>query len=428
VSKRTGALSAILVGGGARLAAAGIGLAGTTLAARALGPAEWGIWLVLFAGFGWCQHLAEWGLRSAALVEGGRLGQACRGLVRDVLCARLVPLVLSGVLLVGGAVVWRPELAGAALCLAAALAMIALNLDWVALVRGNALPANLGLMARPALFLAAIALLPAPLAVGDLALATLIGWAGAALAGAAEWRRAAAPVPERVRLRTRELLETGIPFFLVTAANQVALSADLVAVAWMLGAEAAGAFGLAMTIAQTATLGAQAAAQWWLARGAAMAPIRARRVLLDALLLGGTVAAALAILGPGLLLRLFGVQWSAAADLLPPAALYVALVHVTAVRAALVAARGGAGRVALVQVVSQTVGWPLQLLAAARLGLESVVLLRGLVELLRLVLLVGLGDFWLRVGLLSRITKMLFKSQEYLRPKSNRIRNDNSCR
>ncbi|WP_159715728.1 polysaccharide biosynthesis protein [Geminicoccus flavidas] len=410
MSERAGALSAILVGGGARLAAAGMGLAGTTLAARALGPAEWGIWLVLFAGFGWCQHLAEWGLRSVALVEGGRLSQACPGLVRDVLCARLVPLVLSGVLLVGGTVAWRPELAGAALCLAAALAMIALNLDWVGLVRGSALPASLGLMARPALFLAAIAVLPAPLAVGDLALATLIGWAGAALAGAAEWRRAPAPVPGRMRLRTRRLLKAGTPFFLVTAANQVALSADLIAVAWMLGTEAAGAFGLAMTIAQTATLGAQAAAQWWLARGAAMAPARARRVLLDALLLGGTVAAALAILGPSLLLRLFGAQWLAAADLLPPATLYVALVHVTAVRAALVAAGGGAGRVALAQLVSQAVSWPLQLLAAARLGLESVVLLRGLVELLRLVLLVSSDDFWIRFRGRSGIAKMPFKS------------------
>ncbi|WP_222183640.1 hypothetical protein [Geminicoccus harenae] len=410
MSRGVGAWSAILVGGGARLAAAGIGLAGTTLAARALGPAEWGIWLLLFAGFGWCQHLAEWGLRSAALVEGGRLGQACQGLVRDVLRARVVPLVLSGVLLIGGAVVWRPDLAGAALCLTAALAIIALNLDWVALVRGSALPASLGLMVRPALFLAAIALLPAPLAIGDLALATLIGWAGAALAGAAEWRRAATPVPKRVRLPTRELLEAGTPFFLVTAANQVALSADLIAVAWMLGTEAAGAFGLAMTIAQTATLGAQAAAQWWLARGAAMAPARARRILLDALLLGGTVAAALAILGPGLLLRLFGAQWSAAADLLPPAALYVAVVHVTAVRAALVAAGGGAKRVALVQIVSQAVGWPLQLWAAARLGLESVVLLRGLVELLRLVLLASSGDFRIRFQSRSGIAKMPLKS------------------
>jgi O-antigen/teichoic acid export membrane protein len=410
MSGRAGALSAILVGGGARLAGAGIGLAGTTLAARSLGPADWGIWVMLFAGFGWCQHLAEWGLRSAALVEGGRLGRACRGLVRDILCARLVPLVLSGVLLLGGTLAWRPELAGAALCLAAALGMIALNLDWVALVRGSALPASLGLVARPASFLAAIAVLPTPLAVGDLALATLIGWAGAALAGAAEWPRAATPAPGRERLQTGKLLTAGTPFFLVTAANQVALSADLIAVAWMLGTEAAGAFGLAMTIAQTATLGAQAAAQWWLARGAAMAPARARRVLLDALLLGGTVAAALAILGPGLLLRLFDAGWTAAADLLPPSALYVALVHVTAVRAALVAAAGGAGRVALVQLLSQAIGWPLQLLAAARLGLESVVLLRGLVELLRLVLLAGPGDFWIRFWIRIGIAKMPFKS------------------
>ncbi len=258
----------LLIGGGARAVAAGVGLLGTTLGASALGPEGWGVWVILFAGFGWSTHLSEWGLRNVALVEGGRSGHVCRGLVLDLLRARALPCALAATLLLAGVALWRPPLLLPALWLAAALAAIALGLDWAALVRGSPGPAGLSLVMRPALFLLALLLLPVPLDIGDLAFATFAGWAGAALAGAGEWRRLAWPAPARAQRPPARLLAAGTPFLLVTAANQLAISADLLAVAWVLGAKAAGTFGLVVTVAQAATLGAQASAQWWLALSA----------------------------------------------------------------------------------------------------------------------------------------------------------------
>jgi O-antigen/teichoic acid export membrane protein len=374
----------LLIGGGARAVAAGIGLLGTTLGASALGPEGWGVWVVLFAGFGWSTHLSEWGLRNVALVEGGRSGHVCRGLVLDLLRARALPCALAAILLLAGVALWRPPLLLPALWLVAALAAIALGLDWAALIRGSPGPAGLSLVMRPALFLLALLLLPAPLGIGDLAFATFAGWAGAALAGAGEWRRLAGPAPARAQRPPARLLAAGTPFLLLTAANQLAISADLLAVAWMLGAGAAGTFGLVVTVAQAATLGAQASAQWWLARAAEPGLIRP---LAEAGLLGALAAAGLAALGPWLLLHLFGTAWQAAAALLPLAGPYVLLVHVSAVLASVACTRGRAGRVVAVQLATQAAAWPLQLWLAGHGGLEAVLLLRGAVELARVVLL-----------------------------------------
>lgn len=397
----------LLIGGGARLAAACIGLAGTTIAARALGPEGWGHWVVLLAAFGWSQHGAEWGLRNVALVEGGRAGRVSIGFVQDLCRARAPVLALAGLGLVGGAQLWRQDLLVPALWLAFALVAIAANLDWAALVRGSPGLAGATLILRPALFLLVVLLLPPPLDLAGLACATFIGWAGAAALGASEWRRLAPDPPGRPRLAPLGLLRAGTPFFLLATASQLALSGLLVAIAWLLGAKAAGTFGLVLTIAQTATLGGQASAQWWLAQSrqigarqigarqvgarqpgdGPLGTVRLRRIAGEAGLVGALVAAALATLGPGLVSHLFGQAWQEAAALLPAAGLYVALAHVTAVLAAVAHGRGRAGSVAALHLAVQALALPLQLLLAVSLGLESVVWLRGLLELAWLVLL-----------------------------------------
>ncbi|WP_027134529.1 hypothetical protein [Geminicoccus roseus] len=385
----------LLVGTGARLAAACIGLLGTMVAARALGPEGWGAWVVLFALFGWSQHVAEWGLRGVALQEGGRRGHACPGLVRDLLRARLLPLGLAIAGLVAATLLWRPELLVATVWLALALAAIAVNLDWAALVRGSPLPAGATQVLRPVLFLLAVLLLPGPLGAGGLAFATFAGWAGSAALAALELKRMPPAPFGRRPLGAGRLLSAGTPYFLVSAANQLALSADLLLVALVLGTKAAGTFGLVVTIAQTATLAAQASAQWWLAQGGlaragSPGPARLRLVLVETGTLGLLAAAGLAVLGPPLVRHLFGPAWQAAALLLPMASLYVVLVHVSAVLAALACAQGAARQVAGLQLGSQVLSWPALLLLAGWWGLEAAVLLRGGVELARV-----LGLAWI---------------------------------
>ena len=157
-----GRLVPVLVGGGARLIAAAIGLAGTTLAARALGSEGWGAWALLFAAFGWAQHLAEFGLRTVGMLEAGRVGQLRSGLLRDLLRTRSIAWLVTSSGLVGLTIWWLPGQAMAAAWLALALAMIALNLDWAALVRGRPVAAAMASVMRPSAFLVAVLLLPRP--------------------------------------------------------------------------------------------------------------------------------------------------------------------------------------------------------------------------------------------------------------------------
>ncbi|HEX2529578.1 MAG TPA: hypothetical protein VHL31_25200 [Geminicoccus sp.] len=391
-------LRPLLIGSFARLAAALIGLAGTTVAARTLGPAAWGDWVVLFALFGWSQHLAEWGLRNVALVEGGRLGAASPGLILDLWRARLPVLALAAAMLTTTIWLVRPGDVASSVWFAAALVVIALNLDWTSLVRGDPVPAAAALVMRPAGFLLVVLLLPSPLSVAELAAATAAGWTAAALAGLSgrPWRRT--PATTRRRLRVARLLRAGVPFFLVTAANQLAPTADLLAAVWMLGPAAAGTLGLIATVAQAATFGAQASAQWWLARSPRLPPGAIRRAVIEAGALGLVAGGGLALLGPPLLLLVAGPDWAAAAALLPLAGLFVAVTHVTAVLAAWTSAAGGAGTVALIQLGSQALLWPLLLPAAFAWGLPAVLLLRGIAEIVRAALLAAA---WQRRSLLQ---------------------------
>lgn len=377
----------LLVGSGARLLAACLGLLGTTLAARALGPQGWGIWVLMFAVFGWAQHVAEWGLRNVALVEGGRVGSVSRQLVVDLLRARLVPCAVVTIGLTTCFALWWPDSGYASWWLCGSLAAIALNLDWAGLVCGNPMPAAASLIIRPSLFLLVILVLPAPLELGGLALATFVLWAGVAVLGAVTTPRLAPVTAAMKRLSIQHLLGRGIPFFLVTLANQLAQSADLMAVAWVLGVEKAGTFGLVATIAQTATLGAQASAQWWLARAGQLPNAQLRRALLETGLMGAAMAGLMITVGPSMLKLLFGPTWSEAAALMPAAGLFVALAHISAVLAAWASARGGAAKVATIQLATQALVWPVQLLTAATFGVPGVLLLRGIVEILRAILL-----------------------------------------
>jgi O-antigen/teichoic acid export membrane protein len=380
-------LRPLLIGTGARLAAAGIGLVGTAVAARSLGPEAWGVWVLLFAGFGWAQHLSEWGLRNVALVTGGRTGSVTRILVLDILRARLLACgMASGGFVLAAHLLW-PAAGWAPLWLTFALFAIALNLDWVALAVGDPVPAALGLVARPAIFLLALLCLPAPLDATDLALATCAGWAATAMVGMSNRPVLTTRRRGSERLGIARAIVQGTPFFLLTAANQLAQSLDLLVVAWVLGTAQAGAFALVATVAQAATLGAQAGAQWWLARAARAHDGELRRALLEAGLLGALVAAGLLAAGPPVVVHLFGPTWQAAADLLPAAALYVVAAHLTAVLGAWMSARQGASTVAGVQLGTQALVWPIQLLAAVHLGLPAVLLLRGMAELARAAML-----------------------------------------
>ena len=382
-----GRLLPLLIGGGARLIAACIGLLATTVAARALGPTNWGVWVVLFAAFGWMQHVAEWGLRSVALVEGGRSGRVGTGTLSDLTRTRALVLLPAAGCLVGGVWLWRGDLGPAAAWVAAALAAIALNFDWVALVRGRPLLPGVTLIVRPSVALLVLLALPAPLTIDDVALATFAGFAAAAALGSLALAGLDADPPERRPAKAIPLLRSGTPYFLVTAANQLAASADLIAVAWVLGSTAAGTFGLVATLGQTATLGAQASAQWWLARSGRSDAPPLRRIVIETAWLGCLVGCAFALVGPPVTLVLFGDAWLQAAILLPSAGLFVALAHVTAVLGAIDSVRGHASAVAVLQLATQAVAWPAQLLVASHFGLAGVVLLRGAIEAIRVVML-----------------------------------------
>ena len=410
----------LLVGSGARLCAACVGLFATTLAARSLGPAAWGGWVILFAAFGWSQHLAEWGLRSEGLVRGGRMGSVGIGLVRDLALARMPVLVLAICCLVAGTCLWRPDLVMASAWLGATLVAIAMNLDWVALVRGRPWLPGATLILRPTVSVAVLLALPQPLTAATLAFATFSGFAAAAVLGAMSMIGIRASPRHYNRVSSIILLRSGTSFFLVTAANQLAASADLIAVAWMLGASSAGTFGLIITIAQASTMGAQASSQWWLARAARADLAHMRRIIGETALLGALVGVTLAMLGPTLISRLFGPEWREAARLLPLLGSFVALAHVTAVLGALRCVQGRAPAVAAIQIATQLAAWPMQLVAAASFGLTGVILLRSITEIFRLIMLASLE--WTKPAAKpggwsqekSLTSKMLFKSRRYL--------------
>ena len=377
-----GRLVPVLVGGGARLIAAAIGLAGTTLAARALGSEGWGAWALLFAAFGWAQHLAEFGLRTVGMLEAGRVGQLRAGLLRDLLRTRAIAWLVTSSGLVGLTIWWLPGQAMAAAWLALALAMIALNLDWAALVRGRPVAAATASIMRPSAFLVAVLLLPRPLEVMDLAIATCLAWAATAAVTLPEWRAAwTAPAPSTCS--TLQLLRAGLPYGLVTLASQLVASVDLVLVGWTLGTGAAGIFGLVLTLAQTATLGAQAAAQWWLARAAQLDARTVRRALADTILLGLVAGGAVAMLGPMLVDRLFGPDWTEAARLLPLAGLWVALAHPSALLGTLLMTRGKATHLVTIQMASLLVSLPIQFSVAQSYGLPGAMLVRITIEVAR---------------------------------------------
>lgn len=374
-----GRLVPVVIGGGARLVAAAIGLVGTTLAARGLGSEGWGTWALLFAAFGWAQHLAEFGLRTVGMLEAGRVGELRLGLLRDLLRTRAIAWLVTATGFVVLAGSWLPGQVAAAAWLALALAMIALNLDWAALVRGRPVAAALATVTRPLAFLVVLLLLPRPLEVLDLARATCLAWAATAMVTLPEWRaafRASSP-PARSTLR---LLRAGLPFGLVTLTSQLVASIDLVLVGWILGAAAAGMFGIVLTLAQTATLGAQAAAQWWLARTAQLDARAVRRALADTIMLGIAVGGAMALLGPFLVRQLFGADWAEAARLVPLAGLWVALAHPSTLLGTLLLTRGKASHLVAIQMASLVVTLPLQLLIAQSHGLAGAILVKIAVE------------------------------------------------
>ena len=332
--------------GAARGAASLLGLLGVTLVARLLDPQELGRWSLALAVQGYALHLAEFGLRSVATTELDRAGAAWPSLLRRYLALRLAAAVAVLAAVLGGAAAWQPESLWLVALATLAILPIALQLDWIALVDDRLGRAALPLVARPLAFVLLLAAWPGPTGPITVAGCYLAAWW---LAAAASWPALRRPRPAREATPppgAGRMLVRGAPLMLVTLTNQAQLSLDLLVVGWALGAARAGDYYLASQIAVASLLFANAANQLALARLPALvdrperfaAELRAEagRLARTALML----VAAMAVVGPLLLPRLFGAEHAAA-----PAALlwllpWVFLQHLTnLLQGALAAAR-----------------------------------------------------------------------------------------
>jgi O-antigen/teichoic acid export membrane protein len=393
---RTGAGLRRLLGlGAARGAASLLGLLGMMLVARLLDPQELGRWSLALAAQGYALHLAELGLRSVATTELDRVGVAWPCLLRRYLALRLAAAAAVLAVVLGGITVWRPESLGLITLATLAILPIALQLDWIALVDDRLGRAALPLVLRPLAFVLLLAAWPGPTEATAVAGCYLAAWW---LATASSWpalRRPRRSRPTAHPPSAGHMLARGMPLMLVTLTNQAQLSLDLLVVGWALGAARAGDYYLASQIAVASLLFANAANQLALARLPALVDrperfaaelrVEAGRLARTALLL----IAALAVLGPLLLPRLFGAEHANAAAALLWLLPWVFLQHLTnLLQGALAAVRREravlAGNLVLLAALVPALG-----LAAGAGTLAAFAAARSAAEMARLATLLG---------------------------------------
>lgn len=380
--------------GGSRAAAALLSFLAVMLLARAVAPATLGQWSMLLAAQGYALHVAECGLRSVVTAEGGRVRGGPRALLPAYLALRLMLASAVVAVLLAGTWWLRPDLAPAMALVLTSLVAIALQLDWLALLRERPVAAGLLLLVRPAAWLALLALFGTQLDLVRLASLFASAWMLAALATWPLLRGSrAVPGGDEPAPRPRQLLALGWPLAVVTLASQLQISADLVAVGSVLGAAEAGHYYLAAQIAVAATVFANAAGQLGLARLGAVRHRPAdfatalRGELAIATRLGLAVALVVGLVPPLALPLLLGETWRGAVTILPWLLPWLVLFHpANVLQAALTAAR------------RQRTVLRVNLLGAAALGVllvpalatgrpEACALARGLAEAVRLVLL-----------------------------------------
>ena len=291
------------------------------LVARALTPDQLGSWALALAVQGYALHVGEFGLRSVVTTEAARAAAALPELLRRYLRLRLALTLVTVALVTLGAALLRPQDALLIGLVTLSIVPIALQLDWLALVDDRAALAAVLLLVRPLVFLALVGLYRSDLTPTFLAVCYLGSWALSALASCTALRRT--PVRHRGDLPTpSEMLRRGAALALVTVTNQAQLSADLLVVAWSLGAAGAGDYYLAGQILVAALLFANASGQIALARlpQFSQEPHRFQAALWaearHLLGLAAPIALVLGFAAPSLLPLLFGLEHATAASAL----------------------------------------------------------------------------------------------------------------
>ncbi len=363
------------------------------VAARAAGPAGIGLWSMALAFQGYALQLGELGLRSAVTAEAIRTRGGARALIGRYLVLRLGISATTIAASLAFVAFWRPDhLALMALTLAS-LIPIACQLDWVPLVEGRALAAVVPLAARPAAFLLLLLAWPGALTPEAIALAFLLAWCVAAALSLPPLRHPVrvagqAPPPEPARL-----LRQGLGFAAVTLASQLLLSADLLAVGFGVGIEAAGNYYLASAIAVAGTVLANAAGQMALARlgrsrGDAPAVRREAARICRAGIAAGLPVAALMPAAAWLLLPfMLGDEFGPAMPVLCALAPWVVLSHLTTPLQALLGAAGRQPAALRANIAAVAALLPLLAAAAWFGGIWAFAAARTAAELVRLVLL-----------------------------------------
>lgn len=334
--------------GGARAAAAGLGFLATLQLAPAVGPETLGTWAMLLAVQGWALHLSECGLRSVVTAEGARTAGGPRRLLPVYLGTRLALASAVTLATLVGTAALAPGLVGTMGLVLASLLLIALQLDWLALVDDRPLAAGVLLLVRPAAWCALLFLAGKPIGLERLAAFFALAWALAALAS---WPLLASRAPGRAEgdppLPPGRMLRLGFPLMLVTLGNQAVLAADILLVGLVLGAGRAGAFYLASALIVAGLVLANAMNQIAIAR---MGRLREEPSLLRAELgrqlrtavgAGLGIALAGAAIGPFAIPVLFGPSFEEAVPVFASLLPWLVLQHPSAVlQGAVVAARG----------------------------------------------------------------------------------------
>lgn len=362
------------------------------VAARAAGPAGIGLWSMALAFQGYALQLGELGLRSAVTAEAIRTRGGARALIGRYLALRLGISAATIAASLAFVALWRPEhLALMALTLAS-LIPIACQLDWVPLVEGRALAAVVPLAARPAAFLLLLLAWPAPLTPEAIALAFLLAWCVTAALSLPPLRHPSRVAGEAPPPRPAHLLRQGLGFAAVTLASQLLLSADLLAVGFGVGIEAAGIYYLASAIAVAGTVLANAAGQLALARlggsrGDAAAMRREAGRICRAGIMAGLPVAILMPAAAWLLLPVLGAGFEPAMPVLCALAPWVVLSHLTTPLQALLGAAGRQPAALRANVGAVAALLPLLAAAAWVGGIWAFAAARTAAELVRLMLL-----------------------------------------
>ena len=360
------------------------------LVARNLDPKSLGLWSMALAGQGYLLHLSEMGLRSVATAEAGREPGRWRDLIAPYLRLRLAASFLLVAAAGLTALALAPGAAALVVVVGLSLPMIALQLDWVALVEGKGRKAGVLLLVRPLAFLALLLVLPRPFGLIDVALA----WTGAwALAAAATWpglpRSGPHHCPEAgAPIAYKAMLRRGVPLMGVTFLNQAQAGFDLLLAGFVLAPEAAGKLYLAYAALTAALIPANAQGQLTLATiGRSGAGGLRPALVQDGRRLAHVCAGlgvGVAFLGPPLLPRLFGAPHAAAAPLLALLVPWLLLQGQTTLLQGALAGLGQQDRLLRRNLAAFAATLPLVLLAALSGRLELFALARILGEALRL--------------------------------------------